>query len=65
MRKNPTMNDNASNVSMTCILSSRTKAINAVTIPPMNSMSPVPTRFLTPSTSDMMREINAPVLFAS
>jgi len=45
--------------------SSTTSEIAAVSKPPTNSTSPVPIRFRTPSTSLMMRETSAPVLFAS
>ncbi len=37
----------------------------AVTMPPTNSISPVPIRFRTPSTSVMMRETRTPVRLES
>ncbi len=37
----------------------------AVTMPPMSSTRPVPTRFRMPSASVMMREISTPVLVES
>ena len=47
------------------ILKRTTSAIAAVRRPPANSTRPVPMRFRTPSTSLMIRETSAPVLFAS
>ncbi len=44
---------------------STTSAIAAVTRPPVRRTSPVPTRFLIPSASVMMREISTPVLVES
>ena len=37
----------------------------AVTLPPINCTNPVPTKFLTPSTSVMTLETNAPDLLLS
>ena len=45
--------------------SSTTKAATAVTFPPINWTSPVPTRFRIPSGSVMIREIRTPLLVES
>ena len=47
------------------ILIRNTSAIKAVIRPPTKSTRPVPIRLRTPSTSLMMRETSAPLLFAS
>ncbi len=64
-RPKPTRNANAKSVIVVEILKSTTSAIAAVSRPPANSTRPVPIRFRTPSTSVMMRDTSAPVLFAS
>ena len=49
-------------VMITSIRTRKMKATIAVIVPPTNCTSPVPTRFLTPSTSSIMRDTNSPVL---
>ncbi len=52
-------------VSIGLIFSSTKNESTAVNKPPTNSTSPVPTRFLTPSTSVIIRDTSCPLLFAS
>ncbi len=55
----------ATAVIITLVCSRYPSAISAVISPPANSTRPVPMRFRTPSTSLMIRDTRAPVLFAS